>query len=419
LSGRSLTLVGSFAIGEEEGLVGVEQWAEVRRLHRVDGLSAREISRRTGLARDTIARLLAAPEPPKYVRQPVGSKLDPFKGWICEQLAVDPRIQSQRLREMATELGYQGGKSIFDDFVRELRPRFLARRTFQRTVYRPGELVQCDLWEPAEHIPVGHGQLRRGWVVTSEVCWSRVIAGTLIFSKEAQDILWGLARNLHRLGALPEKLVWDREAAIAAGGRPTEPFAAFCGQLSVGWVILEPRDPQAKGVLERSHRFMRSNFEPGRVFANHLDFQDRLDAWTDKANSRVHRTVRAVPAERLAEEKMKMRPLPARLPDTDRRQVVRVPAQPFVRVDRNDYSIDPVFAGRRVELRVSQTDVTAVVLDTGELAARHRRVFAGGLTITDPAHQTQLERQREKRRQRHQVEVEIRPLSRYDELIPA
>ena len=80
------------------------------------------------------------------------------------------------------------------------------------------------------------------------------------------------------------------------------------------------------------------------------------------------------------------------------------------------------FAGRRVEVRVSQTEVTAVVLDTGELACQHRRAFAGGLTICDPAHQTQLERQREQRRehrQRHQVEVEVRPLSRYDALIPA
>ena len=107
------------------------------------------------------------------------------------------------------------------------------------------------------------------------------------------------------------------------------------------------------------------------------------------------------------------------MPDTDRRQVIRVPAQPLVRVDRNDYSIDPPFAGRRVEVRVSQTHVTAVVLDTGELAGRHRRVFAGGLTMIDPAHQTELERQRQERRQRHQVEVEIRPLSRYDRLIPA
>lgn len=400
-------------------MVGVEQWAVVRRMHRVDGVSAREISRRTGLARETVARMLAASEPPRYRRGPAGSKLDPFRDWICEQLQAEPRIQSQRLRELATEIGYEGGKSIFDDFVREVRPRFLVARTFQRTVYRPGELVQCDLWEPSEQVPVGHGQRRRGWVVTCEVCWSRVIAGTLVFSKEAPDILWGLARNLGRLGVLPEKLVWDRESAIGAGGRPTDAFAAFCGQLEVGWVILEARDPQAKGLLERSHRFMRSNFEPGRVFANHLDYQDRLDAWTDKVNQRVHRTVRAVPAQRLVEEKTRMRPLPARMPDTDRRTVLRVPAQPLVRIDRNDYSINPAFAGRRVEVRVSQSEITSVVLDTGELACRHRRVFAGGLTLVDPAHQTQLERQRHERRGRHQVDVEVRPLARYDELIPA
>ena len=218
---------------------------------------------------------------------------------------------------------------------------------------------------------------------------------------------------------LPEKLVWDREGAIAGGGRPTTEFAGFCGQLGVGWVILGAADPQAKGILERSHRFMRSNFVPGRRFANHLDFQDQLDSWCDRVNERVHRTIRAVPAERLLQERAQMRSLPDRLPDLDRRVVARVPQQPYLRVDRNDYSVDPAFAGRRVELRVSQTHVTAAVLDTGELAARHRRSFAGGLTITDPAHQTQLERQRARRRQRHEVDVEIRPLSRYDALIPA
>jgi hypothetical protein len=96
-------------------VVGVEQWAEVRRMHRVEGLSARAISRRTGLARDTVARLLAAAEPPRYSRPAGGSKLDPFKDWICEQLQADPGIQSQRLREMAGELGDESGKSIFDD----------------------------------------------------------------------------------------------------------------------------------------------------------------------------------------------------------------------------------------------------------------------------------------------------------------
>jgi len=399
-------------------VVGVEQWAEIRRMHGVDRLSIREISKRSGLHRKTVRRALAAERPPRYVRAAAGSKVDPFKEWIGDQLRADPRIPSQRLRELAVELGYAGGRTVFDEYVREVRPRFLAPRTFQRTIYRPGELVQCDLWEPRGLISVGHGQLRRGYVVTAEVCWSRVVAGSLIFSKEAPDILWGLGRCLERLGVLPEKLVWDRESAIAGGGRPTDAFASFCGQLEVGWVILEPRDPQAKGILERSHRFLRSNFEPGRRFANPLDFQHQFDGWCETANRRVHRSIRAVPAERIVEERDRMRPLPDRIPDLDRRFVTRVPAQPYLRWDRNDYSVDPRFAGRRVEVRISQSHVAAVVLDTGELAARHWRVFAGGLTFTDPGHQTGLDRLRARHR-RDQVEVEIRPLARYDALIPA
>ena len=157
-------------------MVNVEQWAEVRRMKRVEGLSAREIARRTGLARDTVGRLLAAEMPPSYARSPAGSIVDPFKEWICEELKADPKVPSRRLRELAGELGYGGGKSVFDDYVREVRPRFLVKRTFQRTIYRPAELIQCDLWEPSEHVPVGYGQTRRGWVVTTQSCWSRAFA---------------------------------------------------------------------------------------------------------------------------------------------------------------------------------------------------------------------------------------------------
>jgi hypothetical protein len=417
LSGWSRSL--AWLSGEEGVVIGVEQWAEIRRLYFVEKRSKRAIHRLTGLHRDTITRALKAETPPRYERSAVGSKLDPYREWIWEQLRAEPTIQSQRLRELAAELGYSGGKSIFDEFVREVRPRFLVRRTFQRTVYRPGELAQCDLWEPREPIPVGYGQRRRGYVVTVQLCWSRLLAGTLVFSKEPPDVLWGLRRSLERIGMLPEKLVWDREGAIhAGGGRPTDAFAGFCGQLGVGWVILAAADPQAKGLLERSHRFMRSNFEPGRRFANETDFQLQFDGWCDRVNQRVHRSLRAVPLERLVLERERLRPLPSRLPDLDRRLVTRVPQQPYLRVDRNDYSLDPAFAGRRVELRVSQTQVTAVVLDTGELACRHRRVFAGGLTITDPEHQRALERLRGRRLGRD-VEVETRPLARYDQLIPA
>jgi hypothetical protein len=104
----------------------------------VEGRSRREVARLTGLARDTVAKAVASETPPKHVRASAGSKVDPFKDWICEQLQEDPTIQAQRLRELAAELGYEGGTTIFGDYVCEVRPQFQVRRTFQRTIHRPG-----------------------------------------------------------------------------------------------------------------------------------------------------------------------------------------------------------------------------------------------------------------------------------------
>lgn len=401
-------------------MVDVRRWAEIRRMKEVEGLSIHEIAGRTGHDRNTIRRALRREGPPRYQRPPRPSKLDPFKDEIHGLLQADPKLPGKRIRELIEPLGYAGSKTILDDYLREVRPLFERRRTFQRTVYRPGELLQLDLWEPRIEVPVGLGQTRRAWVVTAELGWSRAIAGTLIFSKEWPDIAFGMIRCLTRLEALPETLVWDREGAIhAGGGQPTDAFAGFCGQLAVGWVILEARDPEAKGALERSHRFMRTNFEPGRSFVNELDYQHQLDAWCDKVNARVHRTTRAVVAERLVAERERMRPLPEPMPETDRRFVTRVPAQPYLRVDTNDYSLDPRLVGHRVEVHVSQTQIAALALNTGELAGRHRRRFARHLTFTDPAHQTELERLRDNRCNGRDVDVETRPLARYDQLIPA
>lgn len=400
-------------------MVGVEQWAEIRRLYFVKRLSIKEIARRTGRDRNTIRKALRSERPPKYSRPPRPSKLDPFREEIHRLLGAEPRLPGTRVRELIAGLGYAGSKTILDDYLREVRPLFLPRpRTFQRTSYRPGALCQFDLWEPSREIAVGCGQMRRGYVVVACLPYSRAGAGALVFSKEAPDLLYGIGECLRKLGALPETLVWDREGALhAGGGHPTNPFAAFCGQLRVGWRFLEPKDPQSKGVVERLQGYLETSFEPGRSFAGELDYQEQLDRWFgERANLRFHRTLRCRPLDRLAEELTVMRPLPERLPDVDRRFVTRVPPDPYVRVDANDYSLDPRLVGRRVELRVSQREVVAVSLDTGELAGRHRRSFARHRTITALAHARAL---RELRGAPPEPEVETRPLARYDQLIPA
>src|SRR5919201_6234953 len=288
----------------------------------VVGLSIKEIERRTGRDRNTVRKALRSAEPPRYRRPPRPSKLDPFRDQIHRLLHDDPRLPGKRLRELLEEQGYAGSKTILDDYLREVRPLFLPRpRTFQRSSYRPGALCQFELWEPSREIPVGSGQTRRGSVVIACLPYSRAGAGTLVFSKQAPDLLYGIGRCLVRLGALPGTLVWDREGALhAGGGRPSEPFAAFCGQLRVGWRFCEPADPQAKGVVERLQGYIETSFEPGRSFAGELDFQEQLDRWfAERANVSFHRALRCRPVDRLAEELTVTRSLPERLPDVDRR----------------------------------------------------------------------------------------------------
>ena len=395
----------------------MEQWAELRREHFVRGVSIKELVRRTGLSRNTVRAALRSPAAPRYSRGSPGSKLDPFRDEIHALLRADPGMTGQRIRELIAPLGFGGGKTIVDDYLREVRPLFEVPRTYQRTVYRPGEICQFDVWEPRGEVPVGHGQARRAWVVVACLGYSRAGAGAVIFSKQTPDLLFGIRRCLWSLGALPQTLVWDRQAGLhAGGGRPTIEFAGFCGALKVGWQLCAPRDPQAKGIVERLQDFMERSFEPGRVAANELDYQLQLDAWfDDRANPRMHKTLRVRPIDRLAEERAVMAALPTQGPDVDRRWVLRVPPDPYLRFDTCDYSLDPALVGRRVEVRVTEREVLAVALDSGELACRHPRSFARHRTICALEHARTLKVQREQRRA--EPEVEVRSLARYDALI--
>lgn len=292
-------------------------------------------------------------------------------------------------------------------------------RTFQRAVYRPGEVCQFDVWAPRGEVPVGHGQTRKGFVVVACLGFSRAGAGALVFSKETPDLLAGIGRCIWQLGGLPSTLVWDRQAGIHGhDGRPSVEFAGFCGQLKVDWHFCQPADPQAKGAVERLQGYLETNFEPGRRFANEQDFQDQLDGWFSRVNARVHKTLRVRPVDRLVEELAVMAPLPARAPETDRRWVTRISPDPYLRFDTCDYSLDPDLVGRRVEVRVGDREITAVALETGELACRHVRSFARHRTITALEHARALRRRRDGGGEpAAEAAVEARSLSVYDALI--
>ena len=68
----------------------VEDWAEIRRLHRVEGMAIKAIARRLGVSRNAVRRALARDVPPKYVRPPKGSIVDAVEPAIRELLQANP-----------------------------------------------------------------------------------------------------------------------------------------------------------------------------------------------------------------------------------------------------------------------------------------------------------------------------------------
>ena len=400
-------------------MLDVEQWAEIRRMHEVEGLSIREIARRSGRDRNTVRTALRSAEPPRYRRERRASKLDPFKEEIGRLLKGDAKLPGKRIRELIAEDGYEGSRTILDDYLREFRPLYQPPRTYQRTSYRAGELLQFDVWAPSREIPVGHGQTRPGYVLTCALGYSRAAASTLVFSKQGPDLRWGISRCLTFLGALPQKLVWDREGPFtpAAVDRPrsSPPSAAPCRSAGTS---ASPATPRPRGSSSATRATWRPTSSPAGTSRDPSTTRQSSTPGSSGSPAVCFETIRARPAERLSAERESMRALPEAMPDTDRRFVIRVPPQPYLRWDTNDYSLDPRLAGRRVEVRISQQQITATALDTGELGRRHRRSFAKGLTFTAPAHQASLDQMRGDRRRGPEVEVEQRPLERYDALIP-
>jgi transposase len=401
----------------------VHDWAEVHRLFEREGLSKAAIARRLGMSRPTVIRLLGLQEPPRYQRAPAGSKLDAYKHAIAAMLDADPQVPATVILEHLRRDGYAGGITILKEHVATVRPAFLAARSYQRTSYLPGELAHGDWWEPAIQIPVGNGATRKpyGWVTTLPHSAAHAVVYSL--SKTMADVLHAIVGCLQRLGGVPEAMVVDNDASIVADGVGKRAVlhrevAALCGQLGMRVVVLEPGRPESKGQVERTNGYLETSLLPLRRFQDLADLQAQSDAWAEQvAWRRHHRRVGARVAEALATERRFLRALPDPLPDVDVRTEVRVQRDGFVRVRDVDYSVPPGLAGRRVQIRLSPTEMV-VHLEGAELA-RHQRSYAPADVVLDPHHARALRLTREARARlaAGDVALEAVDLGRYDRLV--
>ena len=145
-----------------EEVLSALDWAQVRAMA-ADGLSQREIARRLGANRRTVARLQDADEPPRYRREPRGSMLDPLEPVMRRVLEDWPEVKAPRMTELLRDCGYKGSVDLVRRRLAELRPREV--RPAQRTGYRPAQVMQLDWAEmpTRPRAPAASGGSMRSW----------------------------------------------------------------------------------------------------------------------------------------------------------------------------------------------------------------------------------------------------------------
>ena len=329
------------------------QRAEIRRLYYSEHWKLGTIAAELGLHRETV-RAAVEREPgagrPGLYRP---SALDPYLPFIRDTLAQYPRLRATRIHEMVRLRGYPGSVNQLRRIVKRLRPE-TGRTVYRRVVTLAGESAQVD-WGSFGKVRIGHGtRAVSGFVMV--LGYSRAIAALFTLDQTLESFLRGHVEAFDALGGIARTLVYDnlRSAVLDRRGAAVQ---------------FHPR------LLE---------------LAGHYRDLDDLNAqfrrWRDDvAHQRRHpeqpdRTV----AEVWADEKPRLLPLPAHPFETELVRVVRSGKTPYVRFDRNLYSIPHTHVRKPLTLLASDTRVR--ILDQQTELARHRRSYDTGQTVEDPEH---------------------------------
>jgi transposase len=377
--------------------------AEIRRLYKVEKWRVGTIAKQVGVHHNTVRRVLSGIGVTPVALAPRRSIADPYAGFIVETLAKYPTLCASRLYVMVKERGYPGRPDHFRAVVRRYRPQPPAE-AYLRLATLPGEQAQVD-WAHFGSVDAGQGQ-RPLVAFVVILSWSRHL-----FVHFGLDLRMGAFLRGHRaafdaFGGVPRVLLYDnlKSAVIERQGdaiRFNDQLIAFASHHGYEPRPVAPYRGNEKGRVERAIRYVRDAFFAARTFTDLDDLNAQARRWCEgEAAARPcpedrSRTVRSM----FDEEKQHLLSLPKdRFPAEDRLEV-SVGKTPYVRFDRNDYSV-PHTRVRRM-LTVFADEATVRVFDGQTEVARHTRCWKRGEQIEDEAHlQPLVEQKREARENR-------------------
>jgi len=302
-------------------MVGAEGALGIRVLHRY-GKGIREISRETGIARNTVRRYLRNESATRYKQRPLrATKLDPFKNYVIERLraAAPERIPASVLLQVLRERGYTGGYTMLKMLVAALKPKEAA-----------APIIRFETG-PGEQLPVDWAVIRRGGnrlsVFVATLGWSQSSYVEFVSDERLETLIEAHENAFLAFGGVPHEVLYDNMRTVVLqrhgygrGRHRLHPgfldFARHCGFRPR---LCAPYRAQTKGKVERFIRYLRESFwvplstrlgQEGLVVDRETANLAAKRWLREVANARLHSTIGAIPAERLVSERLQLQPVP-------------------------------------------------------------------------------------------------------------
>lgn len=371
----------------------MEQFERIRRDHREEGVSIRELARRHKVHRRAVRQALVSALPPP--RKPVESRPQPAIGphaatirqWLSEDQAAPPK-QRHTARRVWERLVDEQGADVAESSVRR----------YVRACRRELHLDHVDVTIVAHHEPGEEAQVdfglsdvfiggERTQVAVFELRLSHSgVAIHVAFGSEGQEaFLEGHVIAFSRLGGVPARIRYDNARALVARvlrGRnrtETERFIALRSHYGFDSSYCEPGQKGAheKGGIEGEvGRQRRHFFVPIPKVKSLADLNRRLEE-ADRRDLARHIGARRQTVGAMGEvDRAALRPLPETAFDPARITPVGVDRKARVCVRQSFYSVPARYAGRELTARIGGTRIEVVA--GGTVVASHERSTVRG-----------------------------------------
>lgn len=377
-------------------MLSIEQQAKILTLYFNENKSVRRISLIIGVDRKSVRRVIDRKkiliEKSKTVRVSI---LDEYRQTIKDLILNDPSIAAATVLHRVRELGYMGGVSTVQNYVRELKaknnPRL--REAFLRLEFAPGECAQVDWGEFGDVFDDGI----KIHCFVMVLCYSRFTYVEFTRSERFEDFIRCHEHAFNYFGGVPKECWYDNLATAVqdryAGVVKFNPrFLAYMGHHAISPHACNPARGNEKGRVESGVKYIRSNFWSGRVFKNFDDLCMQSILWRDQfLNAREHRvTRRIIQNQFISEEKpiLQLKSMNTERFETDE-VITKIVSSDFHFVfETNKYSVPWTLVRLAITIRIDAKSLKVYYHE--KYVAGHERSYLKNKVFTNHQHQEGL-----------------------------